>query len=221
MTELYHVEGTVNKGFVGQITYMICLDKPCTELDVHFTYDYAELRYQDEKMTPTDVIEVYLPEEQRKKYSMITNQAFREFSAMSEEERRNHPTITPEIYRECVEASENKRRRYPEITPEVLQNTIVAVKNMSGEDIDEARARRILIYEIDLKTEIHPLATLNDEFIGCIHRQLPDRHMIFRGDYATEGCIPQEKFEGVLKITLLVFNVAKDNTHYTLTVSGK
>ena len=50
---------------------------------------------------------------------------------------------------------------------------------------------------------------------------LPDRHMIFRGDYASEGCIPQERFEGVLKVTLLVFNVAKDNTHYTLTVSGK
>ena len=31
----------------------------------------------------------------------------------------------------------------------------------------------------------------------------------------------QERFEGVLKITLLVFNVAKDNTRYTLSVSGQ
>ena len=177
MKELYRVEGTLNQGFVGQITYMVCLDKPCTELDIHLTYDYAELRYQDEKMTPEEVIKVY--------------------------------------------GTEEKRRKHPEITPEVYRDTIEAVRVMCDCEIDEERARHILIYDIDLKTEIHPLAMLNDEFIGCIHKQLPDRHMIFRGDYASEGCIPQERFEGVLKVTLLVFNVAKDNTHYTLTVSGK
>jgi hypothetical protein len=91
---------------------------------------------------------------------------------------------------------------------------------MSGCDIDDERVRKILIREIDLKTEIHPLVMLNDQFVGCVHRQIPDRHLIFKGDFATEGCIPQEKFEGVLKITVLVFNVVKDNTHYTLTVSG-
>ena len=177
MNQLYRVEGTLNMGFVGQITYMVSLEKPCTELDIHLTYDYAELRYQDDKMTPEEIVRVYKTEE--------------------------------------------IARKNPEITPEVLRNTIAAVKEMSGEEIDEERARKILIYEIDLKTEIHPLAMLNDEFIGCIHKQLPDRHMIYRGDFASEGCIPQEKFEGVLKITLLVFNIARDNTHYTLTVSGK
>ena len=177
MNELYRVEGILNKSFMGQITYTVCLEKPCTELDIHLTYDYAELRYQDDKMTPEEIVRVYKTEE--------------------------------------------IARKNPEITPEVLRNTIAAVKEMSGEEIDEERARKILIYEIDLKTEIHPLAMLNDEFIGCIHKQLPDRHMIYRGDFASEGCIPQEKFEGVLKITLLVFNIARDNTHYTLTVSGK
>lgn len=177
MNQIYRVEGTLNMGFVGQITYMVSLEKPCTELDIHLTYDYAELRYQDDKMTPEEIVRVYKTEE--------------------------------------------IARKNPEITPEVLRNTIAAVKEMSGEEIDEERARKILIFEIDLKTEIHPLAMLNDEFIGCIHKQLPDRHMIYRGDFASEGCIPQEKFEGVLKITLLVFNIARDNTHYTLTVSGK
>ena len=90
-----------------------------------------------------------------------------------------------------------------------------------GYTISEAEARRYLVYDIDLKTEIHPLATLNDEFIGCIHKQLPDRHMIFSKDFTSLGCIPQERFEGVLKITLLVFNVARDNTRYTLSVSGQ
>ena len=72
-----------------------------------------------------------------------------------------------------------------------------------------------------MKTEIHTLATLNDEFIGCIHKQLSDRHMLYDGDYASEGCIPCETFEGVLKVTVLVFNVIKDHTTYKLTVSGE
>ena len=109
----------------------------------------------------------------------------------------------------------------PPITPAVLEKTVREVSDMSGYTISEAEARKYLVYDIDLKTEIHPLATLNDEFIGCIHKQLPDRHMIFSKDFTSLGCIPQERFEGVLKITLLVFNVAKDNTRYTLSVSGQ
>lgn len=70
----------------------------------------------------------------------------------------------------------------------------------------------------DMKTEIHTLATLNDEFMGCIHRQLTTRHMHFTSDEATEGCIPQSSIEGVLKVTILVFSVLLDNTEYSLTV---
>ena len=177
MNELYHVEGILHRGFTGQITYTVCLEKPCTELDIHLTYDFAELRYRDDTLPPEEIIKVYLTEEH---------------------------------FREC-----------PPLTPEILQKTIREVSDMSGYTISEAEARKFLVYDIDLKTEIHPLATLNDEFIGCIHKQLPDRHMIFRGDYASHGCIPKDTFEGVLKITLLVFNVAKDDTRYTLTVSGQ
>lgn len=70
------------------------------------------------------------------------------------------------------------------------------------------------------KTEIHTLAALNDRFIGCIHRQLTTRHMHFSAFSATEGCIPQPDLEGVLKVTILVFNVLMDDTHYTLQVSA-
>ena len=177
MNELYRVEGTLNRGFTGQITYTVCLDKPCTELDIHLTYDFAELWYRDDDLSPEEIIKVYQTEEH---------------------------------YRAC-----------PPITPDVLEKTIREVSVMSGYTISEEEARRFLVYDIDLKTEIHPLATLNGEFIGCIHKQLPDRHMILRGDYASHGCIPRDRFEGVLKITLLVFNVAKDHTRYTLTVSGQ
>ena len=177
MKELYHVEGTVHCGFVGQITYTVCFEQPCTELDIHLTYDYAELRYKDDQVPPEDVIEYY----------------------KSWENFENAPLITSEL----------------------IQKTMDEVSAMSGTPITPEVARRTLIYDIDMKTEIHPLATLNDEFIGCIHKQLPDRHMLYRGEYASEGCIPQKVFDGVLKVTILVFNVAKDNTRYTLTVSGR
>ena len=39
MNELYHVEGILNRGFVGQITYMVCLEKPYDKLDIHFSFD--------------------------------------------------------------------------------------------------------------------------------------------------------------------------------------
>ncbi len=179
MKELYHAEGTVNRDFMGQITYTVCLEKPCTELDIHLTYDFAELRYRDDRtvLSTSEIMRVYGSEEH---------------------------------YREC-----------PPITPAVLEKTIREVSDMSGYVISEEEARKFLVYDSDLKTEIHPLAMLNDEFIGCIHKQLVDRHMIFQEDYASHGCIPQKKLEGVLKITLLVFNVAKDHTRYTLTVSGQ
>jgi len=154
MNELYHVEGTLNRGFVGQITYMVCLEKPCDKLDIHFTFDKRKRKY-----------------------------------------------------------SKN------EATPERIAETIEVCRRDYGLEIAEERAREIILN--DMKTEIHTLATLNDEFIGCIHKQLSDRHMLYDGEFASEGCIPQPKIDGVLKVTVLVFNVIKDNTRYQLTVSGE
>jgi len=154
MQQLYHVEGTLDRGFVGQITYMVCLEKPCSKLDIHFSFD-------NDKRT-------YSPED---------------------------------------------------VTPELIADTIETCRRNYGIEGTEAEARRVILN--DMKTEIHTLAMLNDEFIGCIHRQMSDRHMLYDGDYATEGCIPVQNFEGVLKVTVLVFNVIKDNTRYKLTVSGE
>lgn len=64
------------------------------------------------------------------------------------------------------------------------------------------------------------MAELNDNFIGCIHRQLTDRHMLYTKEFTSDGCLAQDTFSGVLKVTVLVFNVLLDNTQYTLTVSG-
>lgn len=78
--------------------------------------------------------------------------------------------------------------------------------------------RQTILHE--MKTEIHTMAELNDNFIGCIHRQLTDRHMLYTKEFTSDGCLAQDTFSGVLKVTVLVFNVLLDNTQYTLTVSG-
>ena len=151
MKEIYSVEGVLKKGFVGQITYTVCLDKPLSGVDIGFRF--------------------------------------------------------------------NKRQYTPElVTPELIKEMQDSFRELYGVERSEEEMRECILR--DMKTEIHTLATLNDEFIGCIHRQLSERHMTFDGGNASHGCIPQERFEGVLKITLLVFNVILDDTHYELTVSG-
>ncbi len=154
MKELYRVEGVLNKGFVGQITYTVCLEAPCARLDIHFFFDADKRTYQPE-----------------------------------------------------------------DVTPELIAQTRAVCEREYGLSGTDEEVRRAILG--DMKTEIHTLATLNDEFIGCVHKQLTDRHMLYDGAYASEGCIPQSGFDGVLKVTVLVFNVIKDHTHYTLAVSAE
>ena len=74
MKELYSVEGTLNRGFRGQITYTVCLEEPCDQLDVHLTYDYAELRYRDEKadLDREKILKIYGTEEHYRECPPIT-----------------------------------------------------------------------------------------------------------------------------------------------------
>ena len=154
MKQLYRAEGKLDAGFVGQITYTVCLEEPLKKLDIHFAFDGDKRKYR--------------PEE-----------------------------VTEDLIRDTKE---------------------ICCKNY-GLTIDDRRAREIILG--DMKTEIHTLATLNDAFIGCVHKQLTDRHMLWDGESASEGCIPRPSFDGVLKVTVLVFNVIKDGTGYVLTVSGE
>jgi hypothetical protein len=152
MKQLYRAGGTVDEGFVGQITYTICLDAPYHMLDIEFTFDKQR----------------YCPED---------------------------------------------------VTPELLEKTAAVVKAEYGLEGTPEQLRRAVLGE--MKTEIHTLATLNGAFIGCVHKQLTTRHMLFDGEQVSEGCIPQALFEGVLKVTLLIFSVIKDETHYALTVRAE
>lgn len=113
------------------------------------------------------------------------------------------------------------KRLYSEsdVTPELidrLQTLCTAKYNAPTYPVEEFR--QTILHE--MKTEIHTMAELNDNFIGCIHRQLTDRHMLYTQEFTSDGCLAQDTFSGVLKVTVLVFNVLLDNTQYTLTVSG-
>lgn len=124
-----------------------------------------------------------------------------------------------ESYEELdIEFSFGPRTFAPEdITPELKQELIDYCKKEYDLEFASQKELEDAIYG-QMKTEIHTLAMLNDEFIGCIHRQLTTRHMHFTSEAATEGCIPQPIIEGVLKVTILAFSVLLDNTDYTLTV---
>ena len=113
------------------------------------------------------------------------------------------------------------KRLYSEsdVTPELidkLQTLCTAKYDAPTYPVEEFR--QTILHE--MKTEIHTMAELNDNFIGCIHRQLTDRHMLYTKEFTRDGCLAQDTFSGVLKVTVLVFNVLLDNTQYTLTVSG-
>lgn len=117
-----------------------------------------------------------------------------------------------------IEFSFSPRHFQPgDVTDELKQQLLDYCKREYGITPSSEEELEHALYH-EMKTEIHILATLNDEFIGCIHRQLTTRHMHFTQDDATEGCIPQPSIEGVLKVTILVFSVLLDNTEYTLTV---
>ena len=152
MRQLFHAEGILNRDFVGQITYTVCLEKPCRAMDIAMTFDRQHFSEED-------------------------------------------------------------------ITPEMEESVLLEIRENYGLSPGPCELRRMMLQ--DMKTEIHLLAMMNDTFIGCIHRQLTERHMHFENGLATEGCLPVDRFEGVLQVTVLVFNVIMDGTRYTLSVSGE
>lgn len=120
-----------------------------------------------------------------------------------------------------VEFSFKPQHFSPEdITPELTKEIVDYCRDTYGMKEESPEETREAILNVT-KTEIHTLATLNDEFIGCVHRQLETRHMHFTSTDATEGCLPVQEVSGVLKVTLLAFSVLLDSTEYTLTVYAK
>lgn len=152
MEELYRVKGELNSGFVGQITYTICLPYKCSELDICLTF--SKQHFPSADMVPLEEMKEFC----KKEYG--------------------------------ISLGENDE--------EALDNCLH-----------------------NMKTEIHLMATLNDEFIGCIHKQRLERHMVFSPSKLSEGCVMPESLEGVLKVTVLVFNVLMDETPYEVSVKAQ
>lgn len=110
--------------------------------------------------------------------------------------------------------------RPEDVTPELKQRLLDYCKKEYDLTLSSEDELNHAIFN-DIKTEIHTLATLNDAFIGNIHRQMETRHMHFTSEEATEGCIPVSPIKGVLKVTILAFSVLLDNTEYKLTVRAR
>lgn len=148
MKTIYTAGGILNKGFVGQISYTVCLDREYSEMDIFFNFD---------------------------------------------------------------------KQHYTEITKEIREDFIAACKGKYDSEIETEE--QIINAIQGMKTEIHTIATMDDNFIGGIHKQLTERHMHYSPDYTSEGCLPQESLHGVIRLTLVVFNVIQDDTHYEVTLS--
>jgi len=149
MEELYKVKGLLNAGFVGQITYTVCLPTKCSKLDI--CMKFSKQHFPSADLVPLEELKEFC----KKEYGISL-----------------------------------------------------------GENDDEALDNCLH----NMKTEIHLMATLNDEFIGCIHKQKLERHMIFSASELSEGCVRPDSLEGVLKVTVLVFNVLMDETPYEVSV---
>ena len=142
MEELYRVKGELNSGFVGQITYTICLPYKCSELDICLTF--SKQHFPSADMVPLEEMKEFC----KREYGISL-----------------------------------------------------------GENDEEA-----------LDNCLHNMKT---EFIGCIHKQRLERHMVFSPSKLSEGCIMPESLEGVLKVTVLVFNVLMDETPYEVSVKAQ
>ncbi len=148
MKTIYRVGGILNKGFVGQISYTVCLDQEYDTMDLEFSFD---------------------------------------------------------------------KQRYTEITEDLKAELIEACNGEYG--AETASGEQIIGAVKEMKTEIHTILSMNDTFIGGVHKQLTTRHMLFSPEETSEGCIPQKSIHGVIKITLVVFNVILDDTHYEVVLS--
>ena len=148
MKTIYRVGGILNKGFVGQISYTVCLDQEYDAMDLEFSFD---------------------------------------------------------------------KQRYTEITEDLKAELIEACNGEYG--AETASEEQIIGAIKEMKTEIHTILSMNDTFIGGVHKQLTTRHMLFSPEETSEGCIPQKNIHGVIKITLVVFNVILDDTHYEVVLS--
>lgn len=147
MKKIYSVEGILNKGFVGQIAYTICLDQSYEGMSISFDFDKQYLEDVTEDIKKQFIIDC----------------------------RGNYTAHTANDA--CL---------------------IDALKHT--------------------KTELQIVITMNDKFIGGVHRQDNPKHIHFSKTYTTEGCIPQESIHGVLRITVIAFSVIQDHTHYHLSL---
>lgn len=149
MNKIYEVNGTLNKGFVGQISYTVCLQATYNEMAIDFSFNKQHYDII------TDDLKQWLIDECKGRYNMAS------------------------------------------ASDKVLTQTLKG-----------------------MKSELQVIVTMNDTFIGGVHRQENPKHLYFSNEQTTEGCMPQSSIHGVIKITLVIFSIISDDTHYALALSA-
>lgn len=113
-----------------------------------------------------------------------------------------------------VELSFNKRE-VTAVTPEIREETRIAFENNFGglvtnEMIDNSIRR--------MKAEINMSLFINEEFIGCAHRDDENKRIMLTKEEASLGFKPITSLKGVIKIVLNVISIVDDETEYKLSV---
>lgn len=88
--------------------------------------------------------------------------------------------------------------RPEDVTPELKQRLLDYCKKEYGIEEPTPEEWEDAVYH-GMKTEIHTMATLNDTFIGNIHRQLTTRHMHFTATEATGRLCSAADYRGCVK----------------------
>jgi hypothetical protein len=87
-----------------------------------------------------------------------------------------------------------------------------------GYKIDEEHFGSVLA---SMKTEIQLAVFINGNFAGNVHMPGTKKEMIIAGDISSQGCLPCENIQGMIKIVINIFNVLEDHTSYTLKIKGE
>ncbi len=106
MKEIYRASGTVNKGFIGQIAYTVCLDSVYTEMDVHLHFEKnrvqeqtpelkEEIKTQIKQKYGTDITEEELDEVLKKEIQLTVFMNDRFVGSIHKQLTDRHMYISP------------------------------------------------------------------------------------------------------------------------------
>ncbi len=149
MENLQLLNGTLNRGFTGNVIYNFCLEHVYKKLYICLTYDKEKVSEPDDALR-----------------DKIADAYEKHFEQSLKEEQYVH-----------------------------ILNSI--------------------------KTEIQLAVFINGDFAGNVHKPGRKKEIILGENESSYGCLPCKDMQGMIKIVVNVFNVAENQTAYTLEIKGE